>query len=125
MTTPPQESDSVAEMGHSQCRCSGDLDHIVGVLYLDLLRAMSEGEVWNLRSLLHPPLFVPETVQISRLLRMLQQQRLNMAMVVDEHGGVAGLLTIEISLNSSWARSATRESQSRTRRSSSFLMGLW
>ena len=51
--------------------------------------------MWNLRSLLHPPLFVPETVQISRLLRMLQQQRLNMAMVVDEHGGVAGLLTIE------------------------------
>jgi CBS domain containing-hemolysin-like protein len=72
------------------------LDHIVGVLYYkDLLRAMSEGEVWHLRNLLHPPLFVPETVQISRLLRMLQQQRLNMAMVVDEHGGVAGLVTIE------------------------------
>ena len=98
VTTPPQEViRKVGEMGHSRVPVySGDLDHIVGVLYFkDLLRAMSEGEVWNLRSLLHPPLFVPETVQISRLLRMLQQQRLNMAMVVDEHGGVAGLLTIE------------------------------
>jgi putative hemolysin len=96
-TPPPEVMRRVGEMGHSRVPVySGDLDHIVGVLYYkDLLRAMSEGEVWNLRSLLHPPLFVPETVQISRLLRMLQQQRLNMAMVVDEHGGVAGLLTIE------------------------------
>jgi putative hemolysin len=98
VTTPPQEViRRVGEMGHSRVPVySGDLDHVVGVLYYkDLLRAMSEGEAWNLHSLLHPPLFVPETVQISRLLRMLQQQRLNMAMVVDEHGGVAGLVTIE------------------------------
>ena len=98
VTTPSQEIiHRVGEMGHSRVPVySGDLDHIVGVLYYkDLLRAMSEGKVWNLRDLLHPPLFVPETVQISRLLRMLQQQRLNMAMVVDEHGGVAGLVTIE------------------------------
>jgi putative hemolysin len=98
VTTPPQEViRRVGEMGHSRVPVySGDLDHMVGVLYFkDLLRAMSEQEVWHLRSLLHPPLFVPETVQISRLLRMLQQQRLNMAMVVDEHGGVAGLVTIE------------------------------
>jgi putative hemolysin len=96
-TPPPEVIRKVGEMGHSRVPVySGDLDHIVGVLYYkDLLRAISEGEVWNLRSLLHPPLFVPETVQISRLLRMLQQQHLNMAMVVDEHGGVAGLLTIE------------------------------
>jgi putative hemolysin len=98
VTTPSQEViHRVGEMGHSRVPVySGDLDHIVGVLYYkDLLRAMSEGEVWHLRGLLHPPLFVPETVQISRLLRMLQQQRLNMAVVVDEHGGVAGLVTIE------------------------------
>jgi putative hemolysin len=47
------------------------------------------------QSLLRPPLYVPETVQISRVLRMLQQRRLNMAIVVDEHGGVAGLVTTE------------------------------
>jgi putative hemolysin len=75
---------------------SGDLDHIVGVLYLkDLMRAVGSGQYWELRHLLHPPLFVPETVQISLLLRTLQQQHLNMAIVIDEHGGVAGLVTLE------------------------------
>jgi putative hemolysin len=87
----------LSAIGHSRVPVySDDLDHIVGVLYFkDVLRAVGEGQPWDLRSLLHPPLFVPETVQISRLLRTLQQRHLNMAMVVDEHGGVAGLVTIE------------------------------
>ena len=61
----------------------------------DVLRAIGEGRPWEMRRLLHPPLYVPEMVQISRLLRMLQQRRLHMAIVVDEHGGVAGLVTTE------------------------------
>jgi putative hemolysin len=74
----------------------GDLDHIVGILYFkDVLRAIGEGRPWEIHRLLHPPLYVPEVIQISRLLRMLQQRRLNMAIVVDEHGGVAGLITTE------------------------------
>jgi putative hemolysin len=98
VTMPPQEViRKMGDIGHSRVPVySGDLDHIVGVLYFkDVLRAISEGRSWTLRGLLHPPLFVPETVQISQLLRTLQQRRLNMAMVVDEHGGVAGLVTIE------------------------------
>jgi putative hemolysin len=98
VTTPPQEViHRMSDIGHSRVPVySGDLDHIVGVLYFkDLIRAISEEKSWTLSSLLHPPLFVPETVQISRLLRMLQQRHLNMAMVVDEHGGIAGLITIE------------------------------
>jgi putative hemolysin len=96
--TPPDEViRKMGDNGHSRVPIySSDLDHVVGVLYFkDLLRVISEERPWTLRSLLHPPLFVPETVQISRLLRTLQQRRLNMAMVVDEHGGVAGLVTIE------------------------------
>lgn len=96
--TPPDEViHKMGENGHSRVPVyKGDLDHVVGVLYFkDLIRAISEEHAWTLRSLLHPPLFVPETVQISRLLRTLQQRRLNMAMVVDEHGGVAGLITVE------------------------------
>jgi putative hemolysin len=98
VTTPePDVMRRLSEIGHSRVPVySGNLDHIVGVLYFkDVLRAVGEGQNWDLRSLLHPPLFVPETVQISRLLRTLQQRHLNMAMVVDEHGGVAGLVTIE------------------------------
>jgi putative hemolysin len=98
ITTPPQDViHKMSDIGRSRVPVySGDLDHVVGVLYFkDLLRIISEGRAWTLRSLLHPPLFVPEMVQISRLLRMLQQRRMRMAMVVDEHGGVAGLVTIE------------------------------
>ncbi|GIX49522.1 MAG: hypothetical protein KatS3mg131_3733 [Candidatus Tectimicrobiota bacterium] len=98
VNTPPEEVvRKMSEIGHSRVPVySGDLDHIVGVLYFkDVLRVLGEGKPWEVRSLLHPPLFVPETVQLSRLLRMLQQRRLNMAIVVDEHGGVAGLVTIE------------------------------
>ncbi|MEE8304247.1 MAG: hemolysin family protein [Candidatus Tectomicrobia bacterium] len=98
VSTPPEEViHKMGDNGHSRAPVyRGDLDHVVGVLYFkELLRAISEGRSWTLRSLLHPPLFVPETVQISRLLRTLQQRRLNMAMVVDEHGGVAGLITVE------------------------------
>jgi putative hemolysin len=87
----------MSEIGHSRVPIyNGDLDHIVGVLYFkDLMPVIVEGNAWELRPLLHPPLFVPETVKISVLLRTLQQKHLNMAIVVDEHGGVAGLVTIE------------------------------
>lgn len=87
----------LTEIGHSRVPVyDGDLDHILGVLYFkDVLRAMGKGQRWELRSLLRPALYVPEMVQISRVLRMLQQRRLNMAIVVDEHGGVAGLVTTE------------------------------
>ena len=98
VTTPTDEVvRRLTDIGHSRVPIyEGDLDHIVGVLYFkDVLRAIGEGQVWEVRRLLHPPLYVPETVQISRLLRMLQQRRLNMAIVVDEHGGVAGLVTTE------------------------------
>jgi putative hemolysin len=96
-TPPPEVLHRMSEIGRSRVPVySGDLDHIIGVLYFkDLMRVIGEGHTWELRALLHPPLFVPETVQISLLLRTLQQRHLNMAIVVDEHGGVAGLVTIE------------------------------
>ena len=98
VTTPTDEVvRHLTDIGHSRVPVyNGDLDHIVGVLYFkDVLRAIGTGQAWNMPSLLHPPLYVPEMVQISRVLRMLQQRRLNMAIVVDEHGGVAGLVTTE------------------------------
>ena len=96
--TPPEEATRrLADIGHMRVPVyRGDLDHVVGVLYFkDVLRVVIENQPWTVRGLLHPPLYVPETVQISRVLRTLQQRHLNMAIVVDEHGGVAGLVTIE------------------------------
>ena len=98
VTTPTDEVvRRLTEISYSRVPVyEGDLDHIVGILYFkDVLRAIGEGRPWAMRRLLHPPLYVPEMVQISRLLRTLQQRRLNMAIVVDEHGGVAGLITTE------------------------------
>jgi putative hemolysin len=96
-TTREEVLCKVSEFGHSRVPVySGDLDHMVGVLYLkDLLRVVSEQAPWDLQNLLRMPLFVPETAQISQLLRTLQQRRLTLAIVVDEHGGVAGLVTVK------------------------------
>ena len=98
VTTPPEEvTRRLVDIGHTRVPVyRGDLDHVVGVLYFkDVLRVVIENQPWTVQNLLHPPLYVPETVQISRVLRTLQQRHLNMAIVVDEHGGVAGLITIE------------------------------
>jgi putative hemolysin len=75
----------------------GTIDHIVGVLYAkDLLRLLQDGiREASLRELLRPPYFVPEGKRIVDLLREMQQRRVHMAIVVDEYGGVAGLVTIE------------------------------
>lgn len=75
----------------------GTIDHIVGVLYAkDLLRLMRDGiQEASLKELLRPPYFVPEGKRIVDLLREMQQRKVHMAIVVDEYGGVAGLVTIE------------------------------
>lgn len=75
----------------------GTIDHIVGVLYAkDLLRLLRDGiREASLKELLRPPYFVPEGKRIVDLLREMQQRKVHMAIVVDEYGGVAGLVTIE------------------------------
>ncbi|CAJ1001817.1 MULTISPECIES: hemolysin family protein [Bacillales] len=74
----------------------GDKDHVVGSLHIkDLLTSLLEGEQKSLEQLSRPVLTVPETISISRLLTMLQKQRSQMAIIIDEYGGTAGLVTVE------------------------------
>jgi CBS domain containing-hemolysin-like protein len=75
----------------------GDLDHIVGVLYVrDLLATLIEGQKETpVSSLMRPPFLVPESIKIDELLRDMQGRRTHMAIIIDEHGGVSGLVTIE------------------------------
>lgn len=75
----------------------GDLDNIVGVLYAkDLMRRMHEsGSQGRVGALGRSPTFVPEQKRLTELLREMQQQHVHMAVVVDEYGGTAGLVTIE------------------------------
>ena len=87
-----------ARNGHSRVPVNGDgLDDIIGVLHAkDLMRAHLEGrDDVPANGLARPPRFVPETKQADDLLREMQADRYHLAIVVDEHGGTAGLVTME------------------------------
>jgi putative hemolysin len=72
-----------------------DPSDIRGVLYAkDFLNALARGAV-DIRKLIKPPFFIPETLKISNLLREMQRKRVHMALVIDEYGGISGLVTME------------------------------
>ncbi len=86
------------EAGHSRLPVfDGSLDRIVGVVYAkDLLRFVGRTNAnASVVAVMRPPLFVPESKGVPELLRELQARRVHMAIVVDEYGGTAGLVTIE------------------------------
>jgi len=72
-------------------------DNIKGILYAkDVLQHMlSKGEDRPLRDLIRPAMIIPETMLIDNLLREFKKEKVHIAMVVDEHGGISGLITIE------------------------------
>jgi len=75
----------------------GSIDVIVGILYAKDLLPFMEGlpPDFDLRAHLHPPYFVPESKRADALLQEFQAKRVQMAIVVDEYGGTAGLVTLE------------------------------
>jgi len=73
-----------------------NIEEIVGVVHgKDLLGRMVAGEAFDLASIMLPPVFVPEGKKVSRLLKQMQRTRNQMAFVVDEYGGLSGLVTTE------------------------------
>ena len=73
-----------------------DRDDVIGILLAkDLLRYYAGEEEFNVRDMLRPAVFVPESKHLNVLLREFRANRNHMAIVVDEYGGVAGLVTIE------------------------------
>ncbi|HEY0921164.1 HlyC/CorC family transporter [Rheinheimera pacifica] len=98
--------DSVADMlpilmenNHSRYPVvNEDKDHIEGILLVkDLLQFALDPNVndWHLRDLLRPAVIIPESKRVDALLKEFRQKRYHMAIVVDEYGGVSGLVTIE------------------------------
>ncbi len=72
------------------------LDEVLGILYdKDLFRLLAEKKPITLAQVLRPAFFTPETTRVSRLLKSMQRRRMPMALVIDEYGGVEGLVTIE------------------------------
>jgi putative hemolysin len=91
--------DKVIDEGHSRIPVYEEtIDEIIGILYAkDLLPILKRpaAERPALRSLLRPPVFVPESMSVDDLLHEFQRRKVHLAIVLDEYGGTAGLVTIE------------------------------
>jgi CBS domain containing-hemolysin-like protein len=88
----------IVKEGHSRIPVyEGTIDNIIGIVYAkDLLIQMSHGKIdVPLKELVRSVYFIPESKKVNELLRELQKRRQHMAIVVDEYGGTAGLVTIE------------------------------
>ncbi len=88
----------VVESGHSRFPVIDESkDNVIGILIVKdlLIHAFDRREDFDLRALLRPAKFIPESKRLNILLNEFRANRLHMAIVVDEYGGVAGLITIE------------------------------
>ncbi len=87
----------VVDSGHSRFPVHGeDKDEILGILLAkDLLKYFGASEHFDLRSILRPAVLIPESMRLNVLLEEFRLSRNHMALVVNEYGGVAGLITIE------------------------------
>jgi CBS domain containing-hemolysin-like protein len=99
-TSIPELAELMIAGGHSRIPIyRGDLDHLVGVAYArDVLRRLANHEdspAMIVATGIRPALFIPESKTLGGLLSEFQEQRVHMAIVVDEYGGVSGLVTIE------------------------------
>jgi len=87
----------LSEEGHSRMPVYREsLDQVLGVLHArDLVPMLQHPELIVMRDLLRPPYFVPWSKPVEQLLREMQRRKLHMAFVVDEHGGIMGICTLE------------------------------
>jgi putative hemolysin len=111
--TPGEAAELMLKSGHSRMPVyEGTIDQVLGILYVkDLLRAyhnagdapnqadppagQTDDPAFDLRGLLRSAYFIPEAKRLDVLMAEMQEQRIHMAVVVDEYGGVAGLVTLE------------------------------
>jgi len=97
--TPLMEAlDVILQQGHSRIPIYEDnVDNIAGILYeKDLLKYLRENQLEvNLRDVVRPALFAPESKRVDELFRELQRQKVHIAIVLDEYGGTDGLVTLE------------------------------
>ncbi|MCC6150834.1 MAG: HlyC/CorC family transporter [Planctomycetes bacterium] len=85
------------EHGHARVPIyQGTRDKIVGILFVrDLLATYTAGQKPTLKDLMHTPRFWPESITLDKLLEDMKRERLSIGVLVDEHGGTAGLITLE------------------------------
>jgi putative hemolysin len=96
--TPPGEVERmIVEAGFSRIPVyEASVDNMVGLIFIkDVLRLLEKRQPVVLRKIRHPVHLVPETKKVGELLKELQKRRTHMALVIDEHGSVTGLVTLE------------------------------
>ncbi len=96
--TPRDELiDILTECGHSRVPVyQGTIDNVVGILYVkDLLIYLKKQEPIDLANLVRKPYLIPESKRLHSLLREFQRRRVHIAVVVDEYGGVSGIVSLE------------------------------
>lgn len=88
---------TIRETGYSRIPVIHDsFDQVIGILYIkDLLPYLEEGNDFNWNEVIRKPFFVPENKKIDDLLKEFQEKKMHMAIVVDEYGGSAGIITLE------------------------------
>lgn len=87
----------ISESGHSRFPVYKEtIDSVIGMLYAkDLLQFLTNGERIDIERILRKPYFVPESKRLDSLLREMKRRRVHIAVVVDEYGGVSGLVCME------------------------------
>jgi len=98
VNSPPEDVGRLlVESGFSRVPVyDGSPDNMVGVVYIkDALRLLERRQPVVLRKIVHPVHFVPETKKVGELLKELQKRRTHLALVIDEHGSLVGLVTLE------------------------------
>ncbi|MFJ1460828.1 hemolysin family protein [Nocardia wallacei] len=95
--TASQAMSLAVRSGHSRIPVIGEnVDDILGVVYLkDLVPYADRGKKVRVAEVMRPPVFVPDSKPLDALLDEMQRRRIHMALLVDEYGGIAGLVTIE------------------------------
>ena len=76
--------------------CEGTIDHIVGFVYLkDVFLQQYLGRPIDLQRMIRPPLFIPKSITITRLMELFREHKTQLAIVLDEYGGTQGMVTLE------------------------------
>ena len=96
-SAPGEVEHLIVEGGYTRIPVYDDSpDNVIGLVYIkDVLRLLERRQPIVLRKILHPVHFVPETKKVGELLKELQKRRTHMALVIDEHGSLVGLVTLE------------------------------
>jgi len=89
--------DFIAESDHSRFLVYEDtIDHVVGILHIkDVFKALIKNTPFDVKTMVRSPFFVPVSKRIDELLRELRRKKVHIAVVVDEYGGISGIVSME------------------------------